>query len=124
MYILAGQEMPMFGLLSRKSAPAREALPVAEIARRLRAGEILLVDVRERGEWDAGHIPGAELAPLSAFPALAPKLPTDRPVVLYCKGGTRSGQALALAARLGLPITAHMAGGITAWMQAGLPVSR
>jgi rhodanese-related sulfurtransferase len=114
----------MFGLFARRSAPATETLSVADAARLAKAGEILLVDVRERGEWAAGHIAGAQLAPLSAFAALAPALPTDRKIVLYCKGGMRSGQALGMAAKLGLPIHAHMGGGITGWMAAGLPVTR
>lgn len=88
------------------------------------AGRILLVDVREAGEWARGHIPGAVHAPLSRLSAEAPSLPTDRPVVFYCLSGARSAQAVGLCQRLGLPHDTHMAGGIGLWRHHGFPIAR
>ncbi len=87
-------------------------------------GEILLVDVREANEWAAGHVPGAMLVPLSNFATAAAEIPTDRRVVLYCQMGGRSAKAVGLAKSLGLPIDSHVAGGMSAWRGAGLPVER
>jgi rhodanese-related sulfurtransferase len=44
-----------------------------------------------------------------------------RPIVFHCLSGARSAKAYSMAARAGLPLRAHMSGGITAWKQAGLP---
>ena len=83
------------------------------------AGLILLVDVREHDEWAAGHAPGAVHVPLSTLRAA--DVPTDRPVVAVCRSGNRSGVAAAQLAQAGLDV-ANMAGGMTGWSAAGLPV--
>jgi len=83
------------------------------------AGHVLLVDVREHDEWSAGHAPGAVHIPLSELTAA--DLPTDRPVVAVCRSGNRSGVAAAQLAQAGVQV-ANVAGGMTAWAAAGLPV--
>lgn len=88
----------------------------------LEAGEILLVDVREPHEFDAVRIDGAINLPLSAFdPAALPSEPGKR-VVLSCAGGVRSVTAAHQAQASGVDVHEHLAGGIKAWMAAGLPV--
>lgn len=104
-----------------KSAPVNEITP-AEADRRARSGEILLVDVREPNEWTAMRVPGAVSAPLSTLAAEITRLPSGKPVVFYCLGGKRSAAAIEQSRKLGLPHDTHVAGGITAWRQAGLPV--
>jgi rhodanese-related sulfurtransferase len=111
----------MFGFGS--PSPVR-ALGPEEVADLVRRGAITLVDVREDGEWASGRIAGALHRPLSRLRDLAPEIPADKPVVFYCLSGGRSGQALALCRTLGLTHDTHMAGGITAWRGAGLPVTR
>ena len=59
----------------------------------------LLVDVREPGEYAAGHIPGAVNAPLSTLEEA--DLPMDRPLFLYCLRGSRSARAAGLLKRRG-----------------------
>lgn len=82
-------------------------------------GQVLLLDVREDDEWAAGHAPGAVHVPLGTLRAA--DLPTDRPVVAVCRSGNRSGVAAAALAQAGLEVV-NMAGGMTAWAAAGLPV--
>ena len=86
-------------------------------------GMILLVDVREPNEFAAGHIPGAALNPLKSFdPKALPNVPGKR-VVLSCRSGRRSLDALALAKRAGRSdVCAHYAGGFEEWSKAGEPV--
>ncbi len=57
-----------------------------ELARRLRRGEITLIDVRPPEEYRAGHIPGALSIPLEELGARLEELPKDREVVAYCRG--------------------------------------
>jgi rhodanese-related sulfurtransferase len=93
----------------------------AELGAMLLAGSVVLVDVREPGEYAAEHIAGAVLHPLSAFDA--EKLPPGD-VVFQCGSGKRSLTAVQRAAAAGLPHRAHLAGGIAAWKQAGMPTRR
>ena len=81
----------------------------------------VLLDVREPGEWAAGHAPTARHLPLGELAARAGELAGAGRIVCLCRSGNRSGRATALLRRLGLD--AHdMAGGMTAWAAAGLPV--
>ena len=87
----------------------------------LAAGNILLIDVREPGEFAAERIHGALNFPLSTFdPAMLPKA-DDRSVVFQCGSGKRSANAVDLCWRAGHAIDAHLAGGIMAWKAQGLP---
>lgn len=92
-----------------------------QIAEALARREIVLVDVREPMEFAAERIHGALLYPLSTFGA--DLLPRDekRPIVLHCGSGKRSATALDACAQAGVPVRAHMQGGIGAWKAAGLP---
>lgn len=78
---------------------------------------IVLIDVRERAEWELGHIRGARLIPasvLGAGAALA-ELPQGATPVLYCRTGVRSAAALAVVRDAGFPGATHLRGGIVAW---------
>jgi len=99
-----------------------ETLEPAEVARLLRAGKLLLIDVREANEYGAERIAGALLYPLSTFDAAA--LPEDgtRRVVFHCGSGKRSLTAAERRVAAGQPHAAHMGGGLAAWKAAGLPV--
>lgn len=99
---------------------ARDLAP-ADVFEELKAGDILLVDVREPAEFANERIHGALLHPLSTFEPKA--LPTDgsRKIIFQCGSGKRSRTALdAFMAATGAD-AAHMAGGIGAWKMAGLP---
>lgn len=88
-----------------------------DLSREAAAGTVAVVDVREPPEFTGGHVPGAINMPLSSFnPA---KLPTDRPVVLICLAGGRSGRALGQAVAAGRTDVVHYAGGMSGWKQAG-----
>jgi len=80
--------------------------------------DFLLVDVREPHERDIVDIPGSILIPKGKFldgSALA-ELPTDRQVVLYCKVGGRSAEALAITQGAGFADAVHVGGGVVAWV--------
>ena len=80
--------------------------------------DFVLIDVREPVEWEIVQIPGAILIPKGEFldgTALA-KLPTDKQIVLHCKVGGRSAEALAVVKGAGFSDAVHVAGGINAWV--------
>jgi hydroxyacylglutathione hydrolase len=82
----------------------------------------LLVDVRERSEWDGGHVPGAIHIPYEELRERTHELPLDRPIVIYCASGVRSSLAASILESAGRA-AANMRGGFTAWRNAKLPVS-
>lgn len=103
-----------------------ETVSVDQVAARVEAGEVLLVDVREQHEWDAGHAPTALHVPLAAVGQRLVEI-TDaadgRPVAFICRTGSRSAQASAVAVRGGQAPVLNVDGGMTAWAAAGLPVT-
>jgi len=111
--------------MSSNQPPIVEDVSLAEVKRGLADGSIALIDVREANEWAEGHIPGARFNPLSAFdPAALPRLPGKR-VVVYCRSGRRTLNALALAQAAGREdVRAHFGGSMLAWLAAGEPVQR
>jgi rhodanese-related sulfurtransferase len=93
-------------------------LPADRLAAMLEAGEVDLIDVRRPHEWDAGHIPGSRRVEINDLPAEAQKLDRDRPVVLYCRSGSRSELAAEGLSSAGFDAHA-LAGGISAWAEEG-----
>jgi len=95
------------------------------LAERLARGErLVLVDVRERFEWEIGHLPGAVLLPLGELPQRVGELDPRTPIVLYCHHGVRSRRALDWLASQGFSTIQHLAGGTEAWstrVDASLP---
>ena len=92
-----------------------------EVARGIREGKMLLVDVREPNETMVESYPDAVVVPLSSFdPASIPD-PAGKEVVFACRSGKRSVTASLAAQERGYHYDAHLAGGIIAWKAAGLP---
>jgi rhodanese-related sulfurtransferase len=83
---------------------------------------VFTLDVRTPEEYQAGHIPGATLIPLDQLAARAGELPVNEPILIYCRSGNRSLQAMNLLGEAGFQELSSMAGGISAWSAAGLPV--
>lgn len=95
-----------------------------EVFAKLKAGEILLVDVREPHEFALERIHGALLHPLSTFEPAAMPVGGPRAVVVHCARGGRSSKAVELCQAAGVPIDTHMSGGMIGWKEAGLPYAR
>src|SRR5919198_796940 len=100
----------------------KEATP-EQVQDLLRAGEIQLGDVREKDEWDAGHIPGAVHVPKSFLEQwVEDRLPDKgKTTVLYCAGGVRSAMAADTLERLGYTNVISMQGGFNRWKDSGKP---
>jgi rhodanese-related sulfurtransferase len=93
-----------------------------EQAAALRESEdAVLVDVREDVEYEAGRIAGSQHIALGQVAERAGEIPRDRVVVFYCRVGSRSALA-ADAFRSGGYDARNLAGGLVAWVEAGLPI--
>jgi molybdopterin/thiamine biosynthesis adenylyltransferase/rhodanese-related sulfurtransferase len=101
-----------------QTAAAGSTITAPELKAMMDSGrEFALIDVREPVEWDIVRIPGATLIPkdrILSGEALA-ELPHDRPIVLHCKSGVRSAEALAAVKQAGFADATHLQGGVLAW---------
>ena len=110
----------MIGWNHRHGEPERLVrVAFEDVLRRVADGTALLLDVRDRGEYAAGHVPGAVSAPLGELAARAAELPIDRPIAVHCQGGERSVIAVSLLRRAGFTHLADVEGGFTAYAAAG-----
>jgi rhodanese-related sulfurtransferase len=112
-----------------EAAPPVAAISPSEAAAQVSAGKAVLVDVRERGELDAGMAQGARWYPTSsiqsdpdAYLKFLASLPPDQTVVFYCAAGVRAGKAADLASQKAGRKAANL-GGFKDWKAAGLPVT-
>jgi rhodanese-related sulfurtransferase len=80
-----------------------------------------LVDVRADHEWEVGRIAGATHIPLAELAERTGEIDKERPVVLYCRGGTRSTMATDALAEAGFD-AAKLNEGIVGWSEADLPL--
>ncbi|ACU34794.1 adenylyltransferase/sulfurtransferase MoeZ [Actinosynnema pretiosum subsp. pretiosum] len=102
---------------AQQAAAGRTITPL-ELKQKQDAGDdFVLVDVREPHEYEIVRIPGSVLIPkdrILSGEALA-ELPQDKPIVLHCKSGARSAEALAALHRAGFADAVHVGGGVLAW---------
>ncbi|KAJ1621308.1 Rhodanese-like domain-containing protein [Pavlovales sp. CCMP2436] len=111
--------------MSSASAPTTGDYSIADVLRRVRAGEAQLLDVREADEWDAGHLALATLAPLSALqtgvlPA-GVSVAGKQTLYVHCKAGGRAQKALALLRQLGGEDVVALSEGYAALVDSGFP---
>lgn len=108
------------GVVSDEASAAvvQSTITAPELAQLIESGrDLQLVDVREPVEWDIMHLPGAVLIPkgrIVSGEALA-SLPQNKQIVLYCKTGIRSAEALAVLKSAGFADAVHVQGGAVAW---------
>jgi len=86
--------------------------------------DALVVDVRDPGEYGAGHILGAKNVPLSRLGDADVAKRKERPVIVYCDGTERAAKAVAALKKQGYTRVVNLSGGLRAWQQAGLPVEK
>jgi rhodanese-related sulfurtransferase len=92
-----------------------------EVAQLLQTSDVQLIDVRQPHEHEAGRIQGGRLIELMMLTSQADTIDRDRPVIFYCRSGSRS--AMATEAFLDAGYDAHnMVGGLVQWEATGLPL--
>jgi rhodanese-related sulfurtransferase len=78
-----------------------------------------IVDVRNRTEWQAGHVPGAVHIPLAELPSRLEELRGHGPLLVHCQGGSRSAVGASVLRAAGFDDVSNVAGGYAAWVAAG-----
>lgn len=96
-------------------------IDVAALAE-LRSEGAPVIDVREPDEYEDGHVPGAQLIPLTTVPDRIDEVPADGTLYVICAKGGRSLRAAEFYRSQGLEAV-NVAGGTTAWIEAGQPVN-
>ena len=101
-----------------------EPITRAELQRRIRLGDVVVLDVRPMEEFAAGHVPQAVSIPLSDLRRRLKDLPRDKEVVAYCRGPFCAfADAAILVLRKGGFHARRLADGLPEWRAAGLPVA-
>ncbi|MFM8771671.1 MAG: rhodanese-like domain-containing protein [Candidatus Kapaibacterium sp.] len=114
-------------LLTLSLASAKEGGDVTpqEVAKMLRKDRsVILLDVRTPEEYKQGHLKGCKLMNFydADFRDRAKKLPKDKRIVLYCRSGRRSADAMSYLTSIGYSRVFNMLGGIIAWQKDRQPV--
>jgi rhodanese-related sulfurtransferase len=107
----------------RARTAAFGSITPAEAVRLVNSGAVL-VDIRKREDFEAGHIAGARHVPGEAIADGAKPLERfkDKAVIAYCDSGTTAGAAARHLGRLGFQKAYNLRGGLAAWRQENLPV--
>ncbi len=120
----------LIGLLSLVQPPdvyARD-INLAEALTTIQKQEagLRIVDVRTRGEYEEGHLPGAINMNIADpnFPIMLQELDKSAPVLIYCRTGRRSGIAVNILEGMGFTHVLHMKDGWIAWVKSNLPIER
>ncbi len=99
-----------------------EQISVTELKQLIDDSNPPMIDVREKWEFDAGHVPGADWIPMSLVPVRKQEFADNAPVYVLCRTGNRSGQVVMWLAQQGIrSINVH--GGTEAWARQGYPIS-
>ncbi len=86
--------------------------------------EVRLIDVREREEWNEGHIEGAELVPLATLATVSTSWDKATPLAIVCRSGARSGRAALQLEHAGFRRVASVRGGVLGWAHEGRALVR
>ncbi|MHB1091893.1 rhodanese-like domain-containing protein [Thiobacillus sp.] len=128
------QPMSLMDFVHAAKSCVKEISPQALLDKLNATEDVLLIDVRESSEFEAGHIKGAQLVPRGiieaaadpAYPKHLPELAAarDRQIVVYCATSGRSAMAAAVLQMMGFKNVLNMEGGYARWVEDGLPQVR
>lgn len=122
---LASGALLLWPLLMRPFRAGSEVTAFAAV-QLINRRDAVVIDVRDIGEFDAGHVAGAKHIPEAQLAERLKELEKfkDRPVILVCRTGMRSGSAVKILRDNGFAEAVNLGGGIAAWGQAGMPLQK
>ncbi|GAB4581780.1 MAG: MBL fold metallo-hydrolase [Anaerolineales bacterium] len=110
-----------FSEIAAYATQSYPAFPITEMVSAIERGDVTVVDVRAKTEWDEGHLPKALHLMLGYLPDRWQTLPRGKPVAFQCASGHRSAIASSFLQAKGWKVM-NLDGGMNAWKEAGLPV--
>jgi rhodanese-related sulfurtransferase/DNA-binding transcriptional ArsR family regulator len=101
-----------------------EPISMADLLGRMKEVQVLVLDVRPRAEYEAGHIAGARSVPIEEIEAMLPQIPPGAEIVAYCRGPycVFADEAVSFLRERGVPGARRLDLGYPDWQAAGLPV--
>ena len=117
--------MLLWPLVMRPFRAGRE-VGVVEAVQLINRKDALVIDVRDTGEYEGGHIAGARHVPEKQLTERLKELEKfkDRALIVVCRSGVRSSVAVQVLRRGGFSDAVNLQGGIAAWEQAGMPLEK
>ncbi len=117
--------MLLWPMLIKPFRGGRDVSPI-EAVQLINRQDAVIVDVRDTGEFDAGHLASAKHVPERQLTERLKDLEKfkDRPMIVVCRSGMRSSAAVQVLRRSGFGQAVNLRGGIGAWEQAGMPLER
>ncbi len=114
------------GMPAHDRTTAGVGTPIPEVepdeAQEMLARGAQLIDVREPWEYEDARIPGGLLIPMAEVPTRLREIDPDKPAIIFCRSGSRSGKIVTLIRGAGYDKAVNLKGGILAWANAQLPV--
>ncbi|HEX4858232.1 MAG TPA: rhodanese-like domain-containing protein [Usitatibacteraceae bacterium] len=109
-----------------KAASGTRELGTLEVTRLMNAGNALVLDVRDNGEFSSGRIPKSKNIPLAEIDKRIDEISRfkDKPVIVACRSNIRAGSAARLLRQRGFSDVYLLGGGFPAWQQASLPIEK
>lgn len=122
---MATGAMLLWPLLVRPFRAGREVSAV-EAVQLINRKDAVVIDVRDTGEYEAGHIASAKHVPERQLTERLKEFEKfkGRPVIVTCRSGMRSSAAVQILRRNGFDEAVNLRGGIGAWQQAGMPLEK
>jgi rhodanese-related sulfurtransferase len=114
-WIAVGVVVLLVAVFALKPAAAGTTVVDVKGVQKAAADGVRIVDVRSVGEFEGGHIPGAQNVPLDQLQSVASQWDKNAPVLVYCQTGARSTEAVSLLTGLGFTKIQHFDKGIVAW---------
>ena len=117
--------MLLWSIFGNRFRGVKEVKP-AEALQLINHKNAFVLDVREANEYNGGHVLNSTLIPLGTLKARLDELEKyrDRPMVVVCRSGSRSGTACAILAKHGYAQAYNLAGGVLAWQRNNLPLEK
>lgn len=117
--------MLLWPLVMRPFRAGRE-VSALEAVQLINRKDAVVVDVRDTGEYEAGHVAGARHVPEKQLTERLKDLEKfkERPIIVTCRSGARSDVAVQVLRRNGFAAAVNLRGGIAAWEQAGMPLEK
>jgi rhodanese-related sulfurtransferase len=111
--------------ISRQLSGVKDA-GIMEVVQLINHKDAVVLDVREESEYYSGHVPHSRHIPLGALGKRHIELERykNRPLVVVCRSGARSGRACGMLRKLGFEEVYNLSGGVGAWQQANLPLEK